>query len=196
MPTNEQYAAYNLSLMQAELSKKCLIEVFIELGIPDTFLDVGCGPGHLVLYAAAAGCLALGIDICLPPGEQVYKQKAGGIARLISMDLTKTKSFERAGMVVCWEVAEHLPEPLVDHLCKLLAESTERYLLFTAAVPGQGGAGHLNEKPKSYWRERILSYHGMTYDSVVTEVLTPRMLQVAPAAPWYGNNLQVFQRLV
>lgn len=194
MPTEGQLAAYSLSVLQAEMSKACLVEVFIELGTPPTFLDVGCGPGHLVLYAAAVGCQAVGVDVCLPVREQVYtNSRTNGTARLIHADLLKEMKLEPASMVICWEVAEHLPPTAADPLVKLLAESTKECLFFTAAIPGQGGAGHLNEQPKNYWRDKFESY-GLIYETSLTETLAQRMLIAAPAAPWYGNNLQIFRR--
>jgi hypothetical protein len=47
------------------------------------------------------------------------------------------------------EVAEHLAPALAPRLVSFL--STFPLVAFTAAPPGQGGTGHINEQPKSYW---------------------------------------------
>ena len=56
-------------------------------------------------------------------------------------------------LVLSLEVAEHIPAKLHPRLIGLLARATAKYLVFTAARPGQGGTGHLNEsmRTKSEW---------------------------------------------
>src|SRR5690606_41065311 len=59
-------------------------------------------------------------------------------------------------LVICLEVAEHLPESsaadLVDSLCR-----HSNRILFSAAIPGQGGQNHLNEQWSEYWQAHLLS---------------------------------------
>jgi hypothetical protein len=57
-------------------------------------------------------------------------------------------------LAVCLEVAEHLParrsRPLVEMLCQLAPA-----VLFSAAIPGQGGTHHINEQWPHYWEQRF-----------------------------------------
>jgi hypothetical protein len=59
-------------------------------------------------------------------------------------------SLEEFDLALCLEVAEHLhpsrAEPLVEYLCSLAD-----HVLFSAAIPYQGGQGHINEQWQSYW---------------------------------------------
>jgi hypothetical protein len=50
----------------------------------------------------------------------------------------------------CFEVAEHVLAEFADALVSLLAK-TAPIVVFTAAPPGQGGSGHVNEQPADYW---------------------------------------------
>jgi len=112
----------------------------------------------------------------------------------VQHDLTKPARHVTPGdLVLCWEVAEHLPAAAADVLCDTLARLTRARLLFTAAVPGQGGSGHVNEQLPSYWRER-LEARGLTYDERSTVLLQQAFREAAPRAWWYGRNLQVFCR--
>ena len=58
----------------------------------------------------------------------------------------------------CLEVAEHLTESSADLLVKTLTDLAP-LALFSAAHPGQGGQGHLNERWPVYWQRRF-SQHG------------------------------------
>jgi len=195
MPSKPQLDAYETSLRDAELSTDCFTELLALLpNRPKTFLDIGCGCGHLPVVAASMRIDSMGIDLCLPLADET-KIFDGITARLIRADLTSALSVEPADLVVCWEVAEHLPESAADDFCKLLVRSTGEFLAFTAAVPGQGGMGHLNEQPKHYWREKLLASEELSYFPHLTKQVSERFLHVAPRAPWYGNNLQIFRRI-
>ena len=60
----------------------------------------------------------------------------------------------RFDLVNCLEVAEHLDasraDSFVDDLCAL-----GDVVVFSAAIPGQGGTHHVNEQFQSYWQERF-----------------------------------------
>jgi hypothetical protein len=60
-------------------------------------------------------------------------------------------------------------------------------VLFSAAVPGQGGVGHRNEQWPDYWRQ-LFAEHGYRR-------LDPRrrhIWQDARVAGWYQQNLYLF----
>ncbi len=58
----------------------------------------------------------------------------------------------RFDLATCLEVAEHLPAANSRHLVRQLT-SAAPLVLFSAAPPGQGGEGHINCQPLSYWRK-------------------------------------------
>jgi 2-polyprenyl-3-methyl-5-hydroxy-6-metoxy-1,4-benzoquinol methylase len=176
-----QQLAYQQSSEHQDESIRCLQEVFNLLGVPNSMLDVGCGPGALIKYARSLGIDAVGFDICGGKG-------------VIQADLTEELDWRfPAELVVCWEVAEHLPEEaadvLVGTLVRLVAPGGR--LVFTAAVPGQTGAGHINEQPLVYWREKLLS-KGLSYSRVETMRVRAAWGLVAGRCQWYPNNVQVF----
>jgi len=165
----------------------CLLSAFRLLGLPGSMLDVGCGRGHLVEIARALGVEAVGLDIALEE-ETDY---------LLRVDLTREApgEFIRFDLVLCLEVAEHLPPEAADVLCDRLAGSvaSSGCLLFSAATPGQGGAGHLNEQPRDYWRERLTRGGRLVYDPLATARVRSTWLALAPRAWWYGRNAMVFR---
>jgi hypothetical protein len=62
-------------------------------------------------------------------------------------------------------------------------------ILFSAAVPGQGGTGHVNEQPHAYWIER---FRRLGYDT--DEAWRDRFADDVDVAWWYRRNLVVLER--
>lgn len=60
-------------------------------------------------------------------------------------------------LVLSLEVAEHVPPEFTDELIQRLATATTKYLVFSAARPGQGGTGHIDESShdRDWWIERF-----------------------------------------
>jgi hypothetical protein len=99
----------------------------------------------------------------------------------------------RADLVLCLEVAEHMPESSADRLVQRLADCTDGKLLFSAATPGQGGSGHINEQPHKYWMDKIKAA-GLVLSTMQTRELRILWSTVAPDAWWYGQNVMVWRR--
>lgn len=131
----------------SQRSAAAVVPLVVEQFAPSTVVDVGCGEGLWGKAFEDAGCEVLGLD--------------GHDAPLIpaqAVDLTDTlPTFEHDfDLAVCLEVAEHLPleraETFIAELCGL-----SHTILFSAAVPGQGGTGHLNEQWPPYWAELFMA---------------------------------------
>jgi SAM-dependent methyltransferase len=110
---------------------------------PKTVVDVGCGEGWWGKAFQDARCEVLGLD-----GEY-----AEPVIPWQSVDLTtygaNVGTFD---MAVCLEVAEHLPASSAADFVATLCELAP-VVVFSAAVPGQGGTGHLNEQWPEYWAD-------------------------------------------
>ena len=61
---------------------------------------------------------------------------------------------ERFDLVWCFEVAEHVHQSYVGGFFATLTNHADRIVL-SAARPGQGGLGHLNEQPPDCWIGRM-----------------------------------------
>jgi hypothetical protein len=58
----------------------------------------------------------------------------------------------RFDLALCLEVAKHLSEPAGQRLVRFLTAVAD-CVVFSAAVPGQGGINHLNEQWPQYCQE-------------------------------------------
>jgi hypothetical protein len=107
-------------------------------------------------------------------------------------DLRDPAPPQRCGdLAYCFEVAEHLPPDLGDRLVTFLAASAP-IVVFTAAHPGQGGYGHVNEQPPSYWTERFRTA-GMEPSLDETAALKRAFRSNGVQAPWFDENALVFR---
>ena len=88
----------------------------------------------------------------------------------------------RFDLAICLEVAEHLSPDIGIHLVKLLTNLSD-VILFSAAVPHQGGINHINEQWAEYWQE-IFAEHGYEY----YDVIRPKIWNNKNVKWWYKQN--------
>ena len=151
---------------------------------PASVVDFGCGEGAWLSTFVANGLEDVeGID-----GDHVDRTMLRIEARrFTAMDLEHAlPTRRRFDLAMSLEVAEHLTADggrrLVDALCK-----SSEVVLFSAAVPGQGGTHHINEQWLEYWIEQFEINGHRLFD-----VYRPRIAFDRRIAWWYRQNLVLF----
>ena len=82
------------------------------------------------------------------------------------VDLEKPIILEQSyDLVVSLEVAEHISEDNVDTFIKSLTDAG-KIILFSVAIPNQGGDHHINEQWPSYWIWKFLKHDYVFYDCI------------------------------
>ena len=162
------------------------LKVFSEL-IPGctTAIDVGGGLG-----AWAVAARMHGLDAYVMEGDWVFECTDTEISdkytrrdRYIPADLQITlPDVGQSDLVICVEVAEHLsPERSVSFVQDLVRLGDA--CIFGAALPRQGGMGHINCRPTSYWVE-LFSQHGF----MCWDVFRGQFWYNPNVEPWYAQN--------
>lgn len=168
------------------VSADAVAHVMLALFPIRSVVEVGCGTGNLLAAFRRRGIGdVLGLDgpnvprdlLCIPPEQTV----AWNIDQLAPLP----RHFDLACSL---EVAEHLPEAAAGDFVRLLVEAAP-VVLFGAAIPGQGGPGHLNEQRQSWWAERF-ARHGY----VVVDCVRPAIWQVQNLEWYYAQNILVYCR--
>ncbi|HTU82550.1 MAG TPA: hypothetical protein VMF61_10495, partial [Candidatus Acidoferrales bacterium] len=91
-------------------------------------------------------------------------------------------------LAISLEVAEHLPESSAASFVATLTTLAPA-VLFSAAVPFQGGEHHVNERWQSYWAE-LFERRGYT----CVDCVRPRFWNDASIEFWYRQNTLVYVR--
>lgn len=114
----------------------------------DSVIDLGCGTGLVIERLQELSEVPCA-------GYDAFGTSDTFVIRKI--DLTIPQVFERsAGLVICTETAEHLPEKAAHALVVTVASAATKMIVWSAADVGANDAvGHINEQPPQYWLEKF-----------------------------------------
>lgn len=148
--------------------------------------DFGTGRGTWLKAAIAMGVTDVrGYDIPEIPVEQRQFPADCFVAADLGQPITIDRQFDLA---ISTEVAEHLPK---EHAATFIANiaSASDIVLFSAAIPYQGGAGHCNENWVEYW-VKLFAGHG--FDCF--DLLRLPYWNEAAIRSYYRQNVLVFAK--
>ena len=165
------------------------IEVFkylLPLYNPQSIVDFGCGIGT---WLAAAKQIDRNISVLGLDGDYVDRNMLMVEKEEFSpIDLTKEIDLHRRfDMAISLEVAEHLDEKYADTFIDTLCRHSD-IVLFSAAHVGQGGDGHVNEQPISYWIDKFEKRDYVWHD--IRDVFKDNY----NIEQWYKDNISIFIR--
>jgi SAM-dependent methyltransferase len=163
-----------------------VVPMIMDLVRPKRVVDVGCGRGTwLAAFRDYGAEEILGIDGDYVDPDRLEIAQHEFLACDLSSPLVLDRRFDLA---VCLEVAEHLPEGSADNLVALLT-SLAPVVLFSAAVPSQGGTNHVNEQWPDYWAARFEDRGYKLCDSI-----RDRIWDSPDVEWWYAQNILLFSR--
>jgi SAM-dependent methyltransferase len=179
---SSDFYAYNNRVALA--SARAVVPRVAALLAPGSVLDVGCGVGawcHVWLENGAH-------EVTGADGDYVERERLLiGAERFIAANLAQPfDAGARFDLVMSLEVAEHVPEAHADTFVANLTRHGD-VVLFSAAVPGQGGEFHVNERPLEYWRAKFAAHGYECFDP-----LRPLLRDDASVAPWYRFNTLLY----
>ncbi len=189
--TTESGAAYGERFFEriggaALRSAEAIVPLVLELTKPGSVVDVGCGQGAwLHVFREHGVDDVVGVDgDYVDPASLLIPRECFRAA-----DLTAGIELERGfDLAVSLEVAEHLPERHADTFVAALT-GLAPIVLFSAAIPFQGGTHHVNEQWQDYWVERFRARGFVPVDCV-----RPRVWNDTSVAGWYAQNVLVYAR--
>ncbi len=129
-------------------SANAIVPFLIDAIEPTSVVDVGCGIGTwLATFKRHGVATVVGFDgPCVRPDELLIS-----LDEFIATDLCKPLPIvRRFDLATSFEVAEHLPEAVAAQFVSSLTKLAP-VVAFSAAIPFQGGTGHVNEQWPSYW---------------------------------------------
>ena len=146
-------------------------------------VDFGCGTGTWLKACMELGCRNIhGFDgfadpssLCIP--SECFSQK------LLGENIDLKKFYDLA---ICLEAAEHVDEKFSNLIVENLTKAS-KVILFSAALPGQGGTNHINEQPPEFWQKKFVKLNYTQLD-----IIRPIIWDEPAVAWWYKQNIFLY----
>lgn len=151
-----------------------------ELKYNHSVIDIGCGLGEWAL----GNPNYIGVDYGIPKKKLLIPE-----SQYIDHNLDSDQVTFLAGkfdLAICLEVGEHLPESRAMALVSLLCNKSD-LVLFSAAIPNQGGTGHVNEQWQTYWADKFYA------NGFGAEICYP-VKDNPNVDPWYRQNMVLYRK--
>ena len=167
-------------------SPKEMVPMILKLIQPKSVVDFGCGIGTFIKCFQDKGVeKVLGIDGSWV-NQDLLKQymnpedfKETDLEKPITLD-------QKYDLVISLEVAEHLQENAADTFVQSLISAGD-VILFSAAIPKQGGQNHINEQWLSYWEQKFKQQGFQLLD-----IVRPLIWDNPKIYWWYRQNTVIF----
>jgi SAM-dependent methyltransferase len=173
-------------LASARQSADEILPIILELLHPASIVDVGCGAGHWLASANELGVKdTLGVDGAWVLETKLAIPRENFVAHDLGTPLNLGRRFDLAFSL---EVAEHLPALHAQPFVKTLCQAADK-VVFSAAIPGQGGRHHVNEQWPAYWADFFQECGYQCHD-----ILRRRIWNNPRVAWYYAQNVMVFVR--
>lgn len=167
------------------LSAEVIVLLVMDLVSPKSVIDVGCAEGRWLSVFSKAGVKIFGVDGSWVKPERLLIPKE----QFQTIDLEKPFLLNRpADLAISLEVAEHLPESSTEGFIESLVKLAP-IILFSAAIPMQGGSHHINEQWPEYWSQKFAKYGYIPLDCIRRRVWNDKRVSF-----FYAQNIFLYAK--
>lgn len=169
MTDNKQH--YNRNFYQGQsngsyISAKAVIKELLTIVQPKSVVDVGCGVGTwLAAFKESSPEVTIqGFDGDYVNKEALWIAPEFFTAANLEQPLVTNKRYDLA---MSLEVAEHLQNSSSATFVASLVSLSD-VILFSAAIPWQGGTNHINEQRPEFWAN-LFAQHGYVCADIIRQ---------------------------
>ena len=171
---------YESNRVLSEYSSTVIVSLVARMLAIESVVDFGCARGTWLNEWKRHGAKEVfGLDGEFVDQNSLVIEKSEFRACDLSRPVDLGRTFDLAESL---EVAEHLPGAAAATLVESITRHSGR-VLFSAAPPGQGGVGHINEQNYGYWRDLFAARGYRHFDCIRPELQSDTRIQ-----PWYRFN--------
>ena len=188
---------YNSAYYRWHLENQRLWETYVSREMVKRYritsmIDLGCGIGSFLEGALDCGLTHIaGLEINYEAAKDYMPYRI--VPYIFNKDITDPIDMGKFDCTWSFEAAEHIkPEGTEQFIRNLTA--AERYVVLTAAPPGQAGRGHINCRPKQFWIDSIEA-RGFEYlKKDVEKTIKIWNRWKTKVSEWVKINLMIFRR--
>lgn len=174
------------SLVNSDVAAAHVVSAILHDVKPASVVDVGCGIGSFL-----AAFIKTGVpDVCgidLPPSDEALLQIP--LDLFVPHDLTlPIEKSRKYGLALSLEVAEHMPLVHANTLVQSLTSLSD-IVVFSAAIPRQGGWEHINEQWQDWWARKFADHGYVAIDSIRDRIWNDESIPF-----YYRQNILMFVR--
>jgi cyclopropane fatty-acyl-phospholipid synthase-like methyltransferase len=160
-----------------------IVPIVLDIISPQNVVDIGCGIGTWLKAFKNKGVDdVLGLDGVWCNTDLLYKYITS--QEFIYADLERPIKLDKIyDLVVSLEVAEHISEENADVFVQSLVDAG-KIILFSAAIPEQGGFNHINEQWPTYWIVKFKK-HGYIFHDIIRN----KIWDVSEIYTYYKQNV-------
>lgn len=180
-----------------------IVPELIKLFSPKSVVDIGCGLGTwLKIFENHNVFDLIGYDGSHLDFNKIEVSKKIILIKDLEKEILSDRQFDLA---LSLEVAEHISPQNATTFIKSICNLSQT-VIFSAAIPNQGGQNHLNEQWPSYWQNQF-ALQGFTMHDKLRELFweTPNIdywykqnifLVTGPKSPFFIKENKPLKRLV
>ena len=175
------------ALSSAEISVPIILKL---LPKTESVVDFGCGQGAWLSVFKKNGINSVqGFDgeWVNSDGEKLLINKTEFSYKDLS-EFVYGEDDKKYDLAISLEVAEHLPKKSAELFVKSLTSASDN-VIFSAAIPYQGGTEHINEQWPDYWANLFAKQGFVCYD-----VLREKLWENKKVAPYYSQNILFYRK--
>jgi 2-polyprenyl-3-methyl-5-hydroxy-6-metoxy-1,4-benzoquinol methylase len=171
------------SVMHNMTAPRIIIDKLLEIYKPQHVVDFGCGLGTFLKAFKEKGI------------QEVLGLDGTWVNRTLLSDFLEPDEFQEADLenkivlnkkydlAISLEVAEHLNKDSASIFIENLVNASD-IILFSAAIPFQGGQNHVNEQWFAFWQAEFLKH-----DYVFNDVFRSYLWNNEQVKWWYKQNM-------
>lgn len=179
---------YRAQMAGSRASAELILPILLsEIGPITSLIDIGGGLGTWAGVARKLGVETVRV-VDGPWVDPQHLQVPVDCFSAVDLESADLSRFGRFDLAICLEAAEHLSSSregtLVAELCSLAD-----VVFFSAAIPGQGGTEHINERWPSHWQS-LFATHGYG----LSDPVRPCVWAHPDVEWWYAQNAVLFSK--